>query len=512
MHLRWDRIGTRSYFASFDEWPDGLEYVCGARAIVDSGEFYLQLGPHRLQPRYAPGWSVILAVPLALGVDPRGLVRVPALFDAAHALLLASVAFALAWRWAPPGPGCSASRRRASAALAGLVAGLGWCLTPVCVDRARRVLSDPASAFFCSLVLVLCLMSLLPRRGKLVDRPWPMLLAGLAAGLATAIRTANAALLLLPVAAIFIVLGLRRGWRAAGRAVAPAATGFFVVAGAVCWLVGRSGRSPLAWSGYELWVPDLYSALNVTFNWDYLLAGHPDFQMRMRETAATMGNLKANLGMLLGAPFAPGHGLGDYWPLLGWLSALGLAVWFWRRPPRDPRWGRIILLVGLAAWPLGHLVLYSLYFFVSYRFLIPVVAVAWVGLALGVALYLQRDRVAWRSVPLALAVLVFAFGGTIQGMQRVATPPAGRQHRQFVETERRFPQWLRLTDEQRRGREQGFNPLVAHALGWLGPDVVRGIGEWGLYDIEVEHVERMVRNGRMAPEETSKRDARRGAL
>jgi hypothetical protein len=43
---------------AFHPRPDALEYAASAQAIAQAGEYYLQVGPLRVPPRYPPGWPM----------------------------------------------------------------------------------------------------------------------------------------------------------------------------------------------------------------------------------------------------------------------------------------------------------------------------------------------------------------------------------------------------------------------------------------------------------------------
>ncbi|HXO42754.1 MAG TPA: hypothetical protein VN999_14985, partial [Thermoanaerobaculia bacterium] len=106
--------------------PDALEYAAAAQAIAAEGRYYLQVGPYRVRPRYPPGWPLVLAAALRLGVAGDRLWRVTGVFGAGLASLLALVAASAVWRRA----GRQGVRAAAGALAAGVVAGVAWALAP----------------------------------------------------------------------------------------------------------------------------------------------------------------------------------------------------------------------------------------------------------------------------------------------------------------------------------------------------------------------------------------------
>src|SRR5260370_16956850 len=60
--------------------PDALEYAAAAQAIAAEGRYYLQVGPYRVRPRYPPGWPLVLAGAVRLGLPGDRLWVGPAFF------------------------------------------------------------------------------------------------------------------------------------------------------------------------------------------------------------------------------------------------------------------------------------------------------------------------------------------------------------------------------------------------------------------------------------------------
>ena len=55
----------------FHPWPDTVEYAAEAQALARSGQVFLQIGPYRARPRYPPGWPLLIAAAVRLGVQGR---------------------------------------------------------------------------------------------------------------------------------------------------------------------------------------------------------------------------------------------------------------------------------------------------------------------------------------------------------------------------------------------------------------------------------------------------------
>jgi hypothetical protein len=238
--------------------PDALEYAAGAQAIAAEGRYLLQVGPYRVRPRYPPGWPLVLALAVRLGVPGEGLWRVSGLFGAGLAGLLALTAAGAVWRlrtardaegqrdagtrrdadigaigrppavegWRDPGTGLTSRLRagtdhRAAAAgalAAGLLAGLGWALAPVAVAAGRVALGDEPAVFVAAVLVIATFYGLGAPGAAGGHRAtgWPARLAaaagGLAFGLLAGMRPASA--LLFAPAVLILVL---HGWRLRAR-------------------------------------------------------------------------------------------------------------------------------------------------------------------------------------------------------------------------------------------------------------------------------------------------------
>jgi len=517
--------------------PDALEYAAAAQAIAAEGRYYLQVGPYRVRPRYPPGWPMVLACAVRLGVGGDQLWRVTGLFGAALACLLALVAAGAVWRLAGGAAATTTGARAAGGALAaGLLAGLGWALAPLAVAVGRVALADEPAA------LVACLLLLGTGMAAAATRwPAPAALGGASFGLLAAMRPASA--LLFAPAALVLAAG---GWRAHGgrwllRRAAVWAAAAAVVPLLVAGLLWRSQLSPWRWSGYALWAPRWYADAGVTYNLRYALRGNDDFERG--SGARPIPNLQFYAQVLLGVPgLARDSYLGQVWPALGWLAGLLLVLprpWkrrrrrpgpaaarapgaadaagaaddahLFRTAPLAPDAADTAHLLRIAALAAGvtlaaHDVAFSLYFFPAARFVLaplafPLLAAA-VACGLGIAGLAPgaprsgappgdpppatpqapaRPWLAGWGAALAAAALATAIVVAFLGFRRdrgVVFP--GRDLRVAVAA------WQRLPEPARATTTMPFDPVEAQALGLLPPALVRQIRAWGALPPTVE--------------------------
>lgn len=95
-HLTVLRVPTeRTTQASLHPWPDGAEYLDGARSLVREGSYTIHVAGRSLPPRYPPGYSSLIAVALEAGAPP---LRAPYLVNSVAGLLLLSGLFLLLYR------------------------------------------------------------------------------------------------------------------------------------------------------------------------------------------------------------------------------------------------------------------------------------------------------------------------------------------------------------------------------------------------------------------------------
>lgn len=490
--------------------PDALEYAAAAQAIAAEGRYYLQVGPYRVRPRYPPGWPMVLAAALRLGVAGDALWRVTGLFGAGLASLLALAAASAVCRLT----GRQGSWAAAGALAAGLVAGVGWALAPAAVAVGRVALGDEPAAFVAGMCVLGTWLGVKPcvtapsRPAAARDRPYVADRPGMAAGAAGAARAAAAggglafgllagmrpasALLLAPAAVVFAGYGwrafggrelLRRAiWWGCGAAVVP-----LLVAG----LLWRSQLPPWQWSDYRDWAPRWYDATGTTFNLRYALRGNDDFTRG--PSGRPIPNLRYYAEILLGLPgLSPDSYLGRYWPSLGWLAGLLLA---WRRRSRPAVAAAVLAAAAVAA---AHLVFYSLYFFPAARFLLPVMPLPLLAAAIACGLGIAGPDAAAPGAPggrgstgirpgaaLAAAGLAAAAVAAFAAFSSLPVAAFPDPHVRAA-----FAAWRQLPEQARAATIIPFDPVEAQALGLLPPPVVRQLRSWGTLPPTI-HVRRL---------------------
>jgi 4-amino-4-deoxy-L-arabinose transferase-like glycosyltransferase len=469
--------------ARFHPWPDTVEYAAEAQALARSGEAYLQIGPHRVRPRYPPGWPMLIAPAIWLGAEGQNLWRITALFGAALAWLLAILA-------ARTTEALSAPEERSGAAplVAGLLAGGVWALTPIAVDLGATLMSDEPTALVCITGLVFTGAGLLRQEGRV---SWMMAAGGLAFGLAAAMRSIAAALMVPPLLVFLLGCVRRFGVRTALRRSLPWIAGAAVFPALTAVLMLRSGLHAWEWSGYRFWIPQRFDRLSHAFNLQFAL--QPDSAFRQFINGKPVSHLEMALRILLGVP---GLGLHHYagllWPSLGWLAAIPLYRAAKRRggtPAGIAAWTAPALLL----WTLGHVAVFSLYFFPASRFYLAPLALCVLLLAAACGLGLAQPRRRVRLLAAATAAIVLVF--TLRSFLALRDEPLPRLKKE--RTRASFTRWLARGDEGRAGRVMPFDPVHAQALGLLTPEVAAGVREWGELPPTV-HVRRLRANGFLA--------------
>ncbi len=512
--------GGEAKGSRFHPWPDAVEYAAEAQTIARSGQVFLQIGPYRERPRFPPGWPLLIAPAIRLGMQGQDLWRLTALFGAALAWLLAGVT---AWAVGPhdpghqpdpllpspppsltggrgrpaetvlsplsPGEGGGRGRERGGGGsegpsfLAGLLAGCVWAIAPMAVDVGQVLMSDEPAALVCLAGLLLTGIALLRTEGR---SAWAFALTGgFAFGLVTTMRSIVAVLLLVPLA-VLLIGGLRRSgprtifprllvWTL-GAAVFPAVT---------VLILARSGWPVWQWSGYDFWMPRRYGHLTSTFNLRY--AFEPDVAFGKEVQGRPLSHLELAVRVLLGIPgLRVHHYLGLLWPVAGWLAAIPL---YWIARHRDPRiagWTALALLL----WTLGHVAVFSLYFYPSPRFYLEPLALCLVLLATACGVGLSRPDRRARLAAIAVVVGVGVLAAREFTEFRREPLPAIDAER----TRARFSRWLAMGDERRADRVMPFDPVHAQALGLLTPEVTSQVHAWGELPDTV-HVRRLRANG-----------------
>ncbi|MDX1998950.1 MAG: hypothetical protein SF066_14635 [Thermoanaerobaculia bacterium] len=449
--------------------PDSLEYVAGAQAIVQDGRYFLQVGPDAVRPRYPPGFSLLLAPALAVGVPPPALWRVTAFYGAALAVLVGVVAAGVVRHLRPGHPGTQA----AALALAG---GL-WAVTPAAVAVGRAVLSDEPATLFWLLTLVLALRAVRA----------PTVGIGAACGVVWALTLAIRPVVAVPAGLVLAPLGfalLRDRAGAARRTLLAAAGGAAAVVAGVIALLLHSGLPAWPWDGYQFWLPERHGVPGGVWSLDYALRGDPHVPRLV--DGAPIGSLEFVARAALGLPgLATYDSAGPFWPTAGLvLLALALGHGATRRKLAGPVRG---LAWGLALWVVFQVGLYGGYFFCSARFLLPLLALFAVAFGAGAAVIGSRSRVA------LVAVGLVALGASGATAYQVHQFESLRPRRVFeVPSAVVVESWLARSDAERAGMRVPFDPVHAQALGLLPPRRLEAIREWGELPDTV-HVRRLRR-------------------
>lgn len=472
----------------FEPRPDALEYAASAQALAQSGKMYLQVGPHQVRPRYPPGWPLLLAGAVRLGVPAEQLWRVTGLFGAALAgllaLLAAEAARALkATSWA--------------SFVAGLLAGWGWALAPVGILMGQTLLSDEPAAFVSAAGLALAGFGLL-RTGESGERGSLALAAagGLAFGLAASMRTVAGALMAPPIAIFFLGALRERGLRPTLQRAAAFALGAVIFPAITCLVLVRSGLPAWEWSGYRFWVPKRFGPGGDAFSLRYAFA--PESPFRIGPGRRPLPHLEVAARVLLGIPgLRIHHYPGLFWPALGWLAAIPL----WREARR--REGSIANLApwiaaALLLWTLAHVALFSSYFYPAGRFYAGPQALCLALLATACGVGLSRSGLRLRlAAGLAVALLAAM---AVQGFAEVRRDRLPRLKRTEWNVRGKVARWREQSDEVRARRAIPFDPVHAQALGLLPPEVAGSIRSWGRLP-STPHVRRLRTAGVVRPDE-----------
>ncbi|MFM1847597.1 MAG: hypothetical protein RL417_1071 [Pseudomonadota bacterium] len=333
---RWDiglviALGVACLWASpssvseFRISPDSLEYVAGARSLVDSGRFVL---PGELIPRYPPWFSALWIAPSLVGHTHPGWSVIPVTLSALLALLCAyRLGTGLGGRWG------------------GAMSALLLLMVPGFVFFSRQVLIDiPTTALFLAGALVAA------RAAANRNYGWGLpLLGGALVGWAILLRPTGG-VMALPLAVVFIASGCHQ-LRSLICLGVPIVGAVLLGAGYNYFTFGDAARS-----GYNYWCGIPYDFFSLTFGGRFIA-------QNFRPTFVDSG--------------------------LGPLIIFALGGWFFLRrsgvgtPSAARIYCRYVVLLGI---PL--VVFYLLYFFPAVRFIVPVSALVAVllGGVIGVAL------------------------------------------------------------------------------------------------------------------------------
>jgi hypothetical protein len=473
---RWSFSDESGLGAEFHPRPDALEYAASAQALKDGGRFYLQVGPEQVRPRYAPGWPLLLSLPLRLGYPPQELWRLTGLFGAAISIVLAElVAFVtITRRRSRPGEDGHAWRAVAAGAFAGCL----WALLPTAVFRGGQVMTDEPAVLLQGLALIGVVLGL--REGSRHARTL-LVCAGLCLGLLATLRLVAAVLVSLALGVLLLDALRRGGVSATARSAAAITAGALPPILATVWILVSGGLAPWPWDAYAFWAPDRYAEFSSTFHLRHALEGVPRFTMPFGEQR---GHWQHSLFLMLGLPgLVARQSAGVGWLLVAW--GYGLFQLF-RCKQAEVR----VLGIALAGLVAGTNLVFVLYFYPDTRFYLGPLAIA-VGLA-GLAVgHGSTEPTPWpRTLALCFALASTAsVGHELHGhWLEMWKPPRGTNARTIAAAEA----WLALDDAERARSEMGFDTVRAQALGLLPYDRALQIKEWGRLQ-PTEHVGRLQR-------------------
>ena len=463
---RWS-WGARGEGPAFRPQPDALEYAASAQALVQTGRFFLQVGPLEEPPHYSPGWPAVLAVALECGTPPQRLWLLPGLCGGLLCLVLGCGTALLVIQAAPP-PRTTA--RWWAGLVAGWAAACAWAVAPPAVEAGSALLNDEPTALLATAAL--CLVFLGLERDKPV--PW-LAAAGLAGGLTAAMRPVEGALLAVPALVLVVGAARRLGSGRRRRAYGALALGALVPCMLVGLLLVHSGRPAWQWTDYGFWNP----------------AGRLTLEPRL-------AGLLSQARPLLGLPWS-GWSLGGWWPLLGWLAGGWILVRRRRGTAGAPAgctaqarflpYPVRVLTAALLLWVLARLAVFGSYYYSASRFYLAAAAALLFLAAGGCGLYaVAVPRRAWIAGVALVGVL--ASLGTAFVRFRATLVPGAPPERIF----RRFSGWMELTDEERARQPVPFDPLLAQAVGLLDPETLQDIHGWGPLPPTL-HVLRLRRKG-----------------
>mgnify|MGYP006153807931 CR=1 FL=1 len=134
---------------------------------------------------------------------------------------------------------------------------------------------------------------------------------------------------------------------------------------------------------------------------------------------------------------------------------------------------------------MGHVAVFSLYFYPASRFYLGPLALCLVLLACGLGTVRGK-------IPAAAAaglILLLTVWGFFE-LRNEPSPASLRRER----TRAKFTRWLQIGDEKRARRTMPFDPVHAQALGLLTPEVAAQVQSWGELPDTV-HVRRLRANG-----------------
>ncbi len=473
----------------FDPRPDGLEYAAGAQSIARDGRYLLHVGPVALRPRYAPGWPMVLAGALELGVPPERLVR---LVGAADALLVFALALgaglgvrALARaRAVDPESGAAIAAALLGAASASAVAAF-YSSNAL---HALSLHSDPMAMVWA--VVALAAWSALWIRGRPASGRSDTtlaLVAGIAFG-ATCVTRPIEGILLSPVLALAPWLRQRPELRRLVVRSALFVAGVALPVALAGLLLERSESSAWRWSEYVLWSRwkiDDGRLWRASYFWSA--------PVELGRAAAWPG-WRVAASAVTGIPSA--FAFGPVWPGIAWLAA---AIGLWRRHRAESEGPLRAAWLLLALWSAVHLVFFGGLVWATQRYLLaPGYAVTLIaGVVLGTLALDRRPAVRLLALLSALAIglaAVQSYGELLR------TYPQRPQGQALAKLEPRFRAWQRANAARRLESGTRFDPLEAQAMGWIDQESARAVEVWGPLP-RTDHALRLRQLGLLGPDQ-----------
>ncbi|RLE28080.1 MAG: hypothetical protein DRJ65_00815 [Acidobacteria bacterium] len=471
--------------AEFRPMPDCMEYAASAQGLADSGKFFLQIGSYEVRPRYSPGWPMVLAIFLLLGIEGTRLWWISVGVGALTAVVLALLTRELVRRQVAPGQKV-ARRVWLAGDFSGLLVGLAWCLAPLTIDQGQTLMTDEVATLG-SILALLCL-----ERGASSGRGgWRWwLLAGFGLGVVASIRSVSGVFLLLPALVALFVLFRRYGMGAATRYAIVLGIGGTIAVILVTVVLVRSGFAPWLGGSYSFWVPEWYERWTDTFNLRYAIQGNAHFSPRRVLSGKNVGHFFFYLAVLSGIPgFAIRHYTGLLWPAVG--GIFGLTLW-WRSGGAEQAFVRLAG-IALALWLGAHIALYSVYFTAHGRFLLGPMALLLILTGLCIGTFFSRSG--WRPITIASGLTLGMLATTawmVQDISRHPRPVA--KSNEAVRAAHSI--WIGLDDAKRSRRRIGFDTVRAQAIGLMTREDLKEIQGFGRLE-KTLHVQQLRLAGRI---------------
>jgi len=359
-------------------WPDAGEYAAGAQSLAETGRYFLRIGPWEVQPRYPPGFSMLIAPALVLGLPGDQLWRVAAFFEWGLVALLLLGTRTCVLRLAPDA--------RVAAGLAGAGAAATWLAAPMISTHGSSLMSDQPT------LLIATLGGLAAHRAHTSRRAvcgW-CLVAGLAMGLTTAMRLAEGILL---AGSILVLLCSRRASPtprlARASCVLLLGAGLGAVSLFTCWILDRSGFPPTRWSTYALWEPENFYSLDRVFSHEHAFEGTIPL-VDASQTRRRVPNAQVVTQVLLGVPgLLLWEYVGYFWPAVGLIAAVWLARALMSRSPPLAAFVR-----AAGAWSLAHVALALVFIWPTPRILLSALLLQTLALWTAIGVAWSRRRLA----------------------------------------------------------------------------------------------------------------------